>query len=296
MEKIGFIGTGNMGFPMCKNLLKANYEVKVFDISKAALKRVVDVGATEAASLSDLAKESDVVFTMLPGPDEVKEVFLKEGGLIQSRKDGAILIDSSTIDPITSRELSEAGEKVNTCVLDAPVSGGTFGAEQGTLAFMVGGDLEAFQKVEKILAAMGKNVIYCGESGNGQSTKLCNNMAAAINMAGLSEAISLGCALGLDPKKLTDVMNASSGRSFMSEVYHPYPGIYENIPSSKAYEGGFSTNLMLKDVSLAIQSGKAVKKSLILGALAQQLFQLWSSMGYGIKDFSSIIQMYMGEK
>jgi 3-hydroxyisobutyrate dehydrogenase len=175
-------------------------------------------------------------------------------------------------------------------VLDAPVSGGTGGAEAATLTFMVGGKTEDFAFAQPILAVMGKNIVHCGAAGNGQVAKIANNMLLGISMIGAAEAMSLGVALGMDPKTLAGVINTSSGRCWSTDTYNPYPGVVEQAPASRGYTGGFGTNLMLKDLGLAVEAARHARQPVMLGAAAQQIYQAFSQQGKGHLDFSAIIQ------
>jgi 3-hydroxyisobutyrate dehydrogenase len=290
--KIGFIGLGNMGNPMARNLVKAGHELTVFDMSSAAIEKVVSTGANAAASVADAGKNVDIVITMLPSSPHVRDVYLGAGDLLASVEPGTLLIDSSTIDPHTARDVAAVAAQQSIVMLDAPVSGGTGGAEAGTLTFMVGGDATAFETVKPILAKMGKNVVHCGAAGTGQVAKICNNLILGISMIGVSEAMNLGASLGIDPKLLAGIVNTSSGRCWSSDTYNPYPGAMENVPASRGYTGGFGVDLMLKDLGLAMDAAKQTKQVTILGAMAHQLYQTWSAMGSGGKDFSSIINLY----
>ncbi len=290
--KIGFIGLGNMGSPMARNLVKAGHELVVFDMSAAAIERVVAAGAKAVTSVADAGKDADIVITMLPSSPHVRDVYLGSGNLLASVKPETLLIDSSTIDPHSARDVAAAAARKNIIMLDAPVSGGTGGAEAATLTFMVGGDTAAFETAKPILLKMGKNVVHCGAAGTGQVAKICNNMLLGISMIGVSEAMNLGAALGIDPKLLAGIINTSSGRCWSSDTYNPYPGAMENVPASRGYSGGFGVDLMLKDLGLAMDAAKQTKQSAILGSLAHQLYQTWSAMGSGAKDFSSIINLY----
>lgn len=293
---IGFLGLGNMGGPMARNLLKAGHQVTAFDLSKPALAGLVEAGAREAASVDSVAGAGvDVVITMLPAAAHVKAVYLGEDGLLAHLPAGVLLIDSSTIDPLSARDVAKAAAAHGNPMLDAPVSGGTVGAAAGTLTFMVGGAAEDFQRAQPILAAMGKNVVHCGASGNGQVAKVANNMLLGISMIGVAEAMSLGVALGMDAKILAGIINTSSGRCWASEVNNPFPGVLENAPASRGYSGGFGTDLMLKDLGLASEAARQVRQPVILGALAQQLYQAFSLQGHGGLDFSSIIKLYAQE-
>jgi 3-hydroxyisobutyrate dehydrogenase len=290
--KIGFIGLGNMGNPMARNLVKAGHELAVFDMSAAAIEKVVATGAKAAASVADAGKNVDMVITMLPSSPHVRDVYLGAGDLLASVEPGTLLIDSSTIDPHTARDVAAIAAKRSIIMLDAPVSGGTGGAEAGTLTFMVGGDATAFETAKPILATMGKNVVHCGAAGTGQVAKICNNLILGISMIGVSEAMNLGASLGIDPKLLAGIVNTSSGRCWSSDTYNPYPGAMDNVPASRGYSGGFGVDLMLKDLGLAMDAAKQTKQATILGAMAHQLYQTWSAMGSGGKDFSSIINLY----
>jgi 3-hydroxyisobutyrate dehydrogenase len=290
--KIGFIGLGNMGNPMARNLVKAGHKLAVFDMSAAAIEKVVATGAKAAASVADAGKNVDMVITMLPSSPHVRDVHLGAGELLASVNPGTLLIDSSTIDPHTARDVAAAAAQRSIVMLDAPVSGGTGGAEAGTLTFMVGGDAAAFETAKPILAKMGKNVVHCGAAGTGQVAKICNNLILGISMIGVSEAMNLGASLGIDPKLLAGIVNTSSGRCWSSDTYNPYPGAMENVPASRGYTGGFGVDLMLKDLGLAMDAARQTKQATILGAMAHQLYQTWSAMGSGGKDFSSIINLY----
>lgn len=290
--KIGFIGLGNMGNPMARNLVKAGHELVVFDVFPDAIAKVVATGARAAVSVAEAVKNAEVVVTMLPSSPHVCEVYVGTGQLIASVAPGTLLIDSSTIDPHTAREVADVAAKRNIVMLDAPVSGGTVGAEAATLTFMVGGDAKAFTIAKPILENMGKNVVHCGAAGTGQVAKICNNMVLAISMIGVSEAMNLGASLGIDPKLLANIINTSSGRCWSSDTYNPFPGVIENSAASRDYTGGFGVDLMLKDLGLAMDAAKQTKQATIMGALAHQLYQTWSGMGSGGKDFSSIINLY----
>jgi 3-hydroxyisobutyrate dehydrogenase len=290
--KIGFIGLGNMGNPMARNLVKAGHELVVFDVFPEAIGKLIDAGANAATSVSDAAKSAEIVITMLPSSPHVREVYTGTGQLLAHVTPQTLLIDSSTIDPHTAREIAGEAAKRNIIMLDAPVSGGTVGAEAGTLTFMVGGDAKAFETAKPILAKMGKNIVHCGAAGTGQVAKICNNLILGISMIGVSEAMNLGASLGIDPKLLAGIINTSSGRCWSSDTYNPYPGVIETSAASRGYTGGFGVDLMLKDLGLAMDAAKQTKQAAILGAIAHQLYQTWSAMGSGGRDFSSIINLY----
>ena len=288
---IGFIGLGNMGAPMALNLLKAGHQLQVFDLVASAVAELVQAGATSAASPREVATaRPDVLITMLPASVHVRKVYLDDDGVLAAVDPSVLLIDSSTIDPQTSREVAAAAQRQGNTMLDAPVSGGTVGAKNGTLTFMVGGEQAAFDKARPILEHMGKNIVYCGGPGNGQVAKVANNMLLGISMIGAAEAMSLGVSLGMDPKVLAGIINTSSGRCWSTEVYNPWPDVVDTAPASKGYAGGFGADLMLKDLGLATEAARAAKVPVVMGATAQQLYQTFSAQGNGHLDFSAIIQ------
>ncbi|CAD6550658.1 3-hydroxyisobutyrate dehydrogenase [Paraburkholderia hiiakae] len=290
--KIGFIGLGNMGAPMAKNLLKAGHTLSVFDLSAQVVQEMVDAGAKATESPKAAATDVECVITMLPAPGHVRNVLTAENGVLAGISKDVIIIDSSTIDPASAREFSKIAAQHGNLFVDAPVSGGTGGAAAGTLTFMVGCGDEAYAKIKPVLQSMGKSIVHCGDTGTGQAAKICNNLLLGISMAALSEAMALGEALGIDPKVLGGIINSSTGRCWSSETYNPMPGVIESAPSSRGYGGGFGTDLMLKDLALATDAAKTVRQPAFLGALAQQLYQMLSANGDGRLDFSSVITLY----
>ena len=293
--KIGFIGLGNMGGPMARNLLKAGHQLTVSDLSETAVADLVAAGASAAPSIAELARSDvEMIITMLPAAPHVKSVYLGDDGLLANVAPQVRLIDSSTIDPMSAREVAAAAEKQGNRMVDAPVSGGTGGAIAGTLTFMVGGEQADFDAALPVLQAMGKNIVHCGPTGNGQVAKVANNMLLAITMIGTAEAMNLGVSLGMDPGVLAGIINTSSGRNWSSDTYNPYPGVMDNVPASRGYSGGFGTDLMLKDLGLATEAARQSRQPVILGGLAQQLYQTFSSQGNGALDFSAIIKLYNG--
>lgn len=287
-----------MGMHMAKNLVKNGHSVVGFDVNKSSVDKFVAGGAGRgAASPKEVAQSASVVVTMLPSSPHVQQVYEGANGVFEGIKSGALLIDSSTIDPLVARKLSAAAQTKGVSLLDAPVSGGVGGAEAGTLTFMVGADtLALFARAEPLLRNMGKNVVHCGGAGTGQIAKICNNLILAISMAGVSEAMGLGVALGMDPKVLAGIINTSSGRCWSSDTYNPVPGVMQNVPSSRGYAGGFAVDLMAKDISLATGAAHAVKAPVPLGGAVQQLYNLLSRQGYGSKDFSSVYEFLAQKK
>ncbi len=290
--KIGFIGLGHMGNPMARNLLKNGHTLKVFDVVPELVKKMTDLGCEAATSPAKCAEGVEMVVTMLPSSPHVRSVYTGPTGILSGVAQGTFLIDSSTIDPQTSREVAFEANARGLKMVDAPVSGGTGGAEAGTLTFMVGGDTADFEKAKPVLQNMGKNIVHCGGIGNGQVAKICNNMMLAIEMIATSEGMALAAKLGMDPKVFAGIANTSSGRCWSSDTYNPYPGVLENVPASRGYSGGFGADLMLKDLTLVTEAAKAAKQPVVLGAAAQQLYQMHSANGNGGLDFSSIIKLY----
>ncbi|APA88712.1 3-hydroxyisobutyrate dehydrogenase [Paraburkholderia sprentiae WSM5005] len=290
--KIGFIGLGNMGAPMALNLLKAGHALNVFDLSVQAVRTLVDAGAQAARSPQAAASEVECVITMLPAAAHVRSVLVADDGVLAGIAPGVPIIDSSTIDPASVKAFAELAMAHGNSFVDAPVSGGTGGAAAGTLTFMVGGSVDAYEQVKPVLSAMGKNIVHCGGTGTGQVAKICNNLVLGISMAGVAEAMSLGEALGIDPKVLGSIINTSTGRCWSSDTYNPMPGVIETAPSSRGYTGGFGTDLMLKDLGLATDAARSVRQPVYLGALAQQLYQTMSTNGAGRLDFSAVIKLY----
>ena len=293
---IGFLGLGNMGSPMASNLLKAGYQLSVFDLSSSAVAELAEKGAQGCATVDALvAAAPDVLISMLPAAVHVKGVYLGENGLIAQLTKPTYLIDCSTIDPHSAREVAKAAQEAGHSMVDAPVSGGTAGAQAATLTFMVGGATEDLEHIKPILQAMGKNITHCGDSGNGQVAKVANNMLLGISMVGVAEAMALGVSLGMDAKTLAGIINTSSGRCWSSEINNPYPDVLENAPASRGYTGGFGSDLMLKDLGLATEAARLAKQPVMMGAAAQQLYQAFSLQGNGNLDFSAIIKLYLKE-
>jgi 3-hydroxyisobutyrate dehydrogenase len=291
MSRIAFIGLGHMGGPMAANLVKAGHDVHVFDLVAAAVEQAVTHGASAAANAIEAVKNAEVVISMLPASRHVEGLYLGEGGLLPHIEQGALLLDCSTIAPASAQKVAKAAAQRGLMMLDAPVSGGTAGAVAGTLTFIVGGDTETLVRARPVLSAMGKNIFHVGGNGAGQVAKLCNNMALGVIMAVTGEALALGVAHGLDPKTLSQMMAVSTGRSWATEVCNPWPGVLENAPASRGYNGGFGNDLMLKDLGLAAEAAMGVGASIPLGELARNLYALNSKAGRGGLDFSSVLKL-----
>ena len=298
MARIAFIGVGNMGLPMLRNLLAAGHEVRAYDVSPEALAEAVRAGATEAASLADAVTAAEMVVTMVPEGRHVRAVYLGDGGndgIIGHAPREALLADCSTIDIATAREVAARASESGYEMIDAPVSGGVTGAEAGTLTFMVGGSDAGYALARPILAAMGRNVAHVGGPGHGQATKICNNMMAGIAIIAASEVFCLGEALGLDPKKLYDVLSTSTGQTRMMDQMNPVPGIVETAPSNREYAPGFKAALMAKDLGLAQSAAADTGTSTPLGADAAALFRILCRNGAGELDCSAIYKLLHGD-
>jgi 3-hydroxyisobutyrate dehydrogenase len=291
MTRIGFIGVGNMGGPMALNLLKAGHGLKAYDLVPALLARVAEAGAEAASSPLDAAAGVDAVITMLPAGQHVRAVYLGEGGLVAKAKPGTLLIDSSTIDVATAREVAVAAAAAGLPMIDAPVSGGTGGAEAGTLTFMVGGPEAAFTRAKPILEAMGKTIVHAGGPGNGQAAKICNNMILGASMIAVSEAFLLAEKLGLDHQKLFDISAKSSGQCWSLTSYCPVPGPVPTSPANRDYKPGFTAAMMLKDLRLSQEAAASAGAATPLGAEATRLYQRFADAGHAGVDFSGIIRM-----
>ena len=289
---IAFIGLGNMGAPMARNLLKAGHSLNLFDLNKDILAELAALGGHISTSPREAAQGTEMVITMLPAAAHVRSVWLGEDGVLAGIAKGVPAVDCSTIDPQTARDVAAAAAKQGVQMADAPVSGGTGGAQAGTLTFMVGAPQALFDTLHPVLEQMGRNIVHCGDVGTGQVAKICNNLLLGISMVGVSEAMTLGAALGIDSEVLAGVINSSTGRCWSSEVYNPWPGIVETAPASRGYTGGFGAELMLKDLGLATEAARQAHQPVVMGAVAQQLYQAMSLRGEGGKDFSAIINSY----
>ncbi|KAH7568466.1 hypothetical protein JRO89_XS06G0003400 [Xanthoceras sorbifolium] len=328
-ESVGFIGLGNMGYRMANNLLKAGYKLTVHDRNFNAMKTFSDMGVATKETAFEVGEASDVVITMLPSSSHVLDVYNGPNGLLQGRNflRPRLLIDSSTIDPQTSRKISAVVSNCslkekkdlweNPVMLDAPVSGGVVAAEAGTLTFMVGGSEDAYLAAKPLFLSMGRNTIYCGGAGNGsvphclpsdmsdllclspmntKAAKICNNLALAVSMLGVSESLALGQSLGIAASTLTKIFNSSSARCWSSDSYNPVPGVMEQVPSSRNYDGGFASKLMAKDLGLASESAKEVGLKCPLTSQAQEIYTKLCKDGHETKDFTCVFRHYYSGK
>jgi len=285
--KIAFIGLGNMGGGMAANLVKAGHEVRAFDLSEAALAAARDAGCTTFQTAKEACAGAEAVVSMLPNGAIVKQVYWDD--VIGHAPEGAILLDCSTIDVATAREVIEVTEAHGYQMVDAPVSGGIAASNAGTLTFMVGGTEEAFARAQPILAAMGKAVIHAGDAGNGQAAKICNNMLLAIHMIGTCEAFAMAEKLGLDPQTFYDISSVSSGQCWSMTSYCPVPGVGPITPADNHYQGGFAAGLMLKDLRLAIEAAQNAGARVELGEHAKAIYEAFAKDNAGL-DFSGVIR------
>jgi len=289
MARIAFIGLGHMGGGMAPNLAKAGHEVRAFDLVPEAVQHAAESGCTAATSAADAVKDADVVITMLPAAQHVRAVF--ENEVAPNANPGALLIDCSTIDVASAREVGAGLEELGFDFVDAPVSGGIAAAAGGTLTFMVGGSDEAFEKARPYLEPMAKAVIHAGDLGAGQAAKICNNMILGATMAATCEAFAMAKKLGLDLQTFFDISSKASGQSWSMTSYCPVPGVGPETPADHDYEGGFAAALMLKDLKLAMDAATSVDAYTPMGGEAEELYQRFVDRGGGAKDFSGIIKM-----
>ncbi|MBD2748436.1 3-hydroxyisobutyrate dehydrogenase [Microvirga sp. BT688] len=295
MTSIAFIGLGNMGGPMAANLVKAGHRVTGFDLSPASCDQAKSDGVNIASSTLDAVQNAEIVVTMLPAGKHVLSVWTD---ILPSVKEGALIIDCSTVDVESARKAhGMAGEQArNLMSLDAPVSGGVGGAKGATLTFMTGGARQAFDRAEPILSKMGRRVVHCGEAGAGQAAKICNNMILGISMIGVSEAFVLAEKLGLSHQALFDVASTSSGQCWALMNHCPVPDLVPTSAANNGYKPGFAAALMLKDLKLSQEAALTSGASTPLGAEATQLFSLFNASGHEGDDYSGIINFIRGQK
>jgi 3-hydroxyisobutyrate dehydrogenase len=293
--RVAFIGLGNMGAPMARNLIKSGHEVTGFDVAGTNLAGLVAAGGTAAPSLAAAAAGAEAVITMLPAGKQVRDVYLGADGLVARCAPGTLLVDCSTIDVATAREVEAASRMAGHEFIDAPVSGGTGGAEAGTLTFMCGGADVAFARAQGLLSGMGRTIVHAGGPGTGQAAKICNNMILGVSMIAVGEAFNLADALGLNADKLFEIASKSSGQCWSLTSYCPVPGPVPASPANRDYAPGFTGAMMLKDLKLAQEAAHGAGVSTPLGALAQTLFALYACGGHASDDFSGIIRLLAGQ-
>ena len=293
MTRVAFIGLGNMGGGMATRQVVGGREVHAFDLSEAAVKKVVAAGAFEAGSIARAVEKADVVITMLPAGPHVRKVY--EEHILPNAPKSALLIDCSTIDVESARWVAGQAKGAGFAFADAPVSGGTAAADAGTLAFMVGCEEGVFARVEEALKPMARVVIRAGDHGAGQAAKICNNMLLAISMIGTCEAFALAEKLGLEADRFFEIASKSSGQCWSLTTYSPWPGVGPQTPSDRKYEGGFATAMMLKDLKLAQEAAAKSGATTPLGNQAEAIYALFDRLGYGGKDFSGVQQLLRGD-
>ena len=296
IEKIAFIGVGNMGNPMAVNLLKAGNKIKVFDVSKQMLEKAREKNLETVDRIEDLiSEEISTVITMLPEGKHSKEIYLGDNGIINKVSKNCILIDCSTIDMQTSKEIGKVANDQGIMMVDAPVSGGVMGAQKATLNIMVGGSEDSFDRALPILKVMGKNIYHAGEIGSGNGAKICNNMSLGITMIAASESLMLAKRLNIDIKKVHEIMKNASGNSWPISVYPPLPGLIDGTPSNNNYKPGFSAGMMNKDLKLANECATNVNASTPLGRMALDIYSKFCKDGNETKDFSAISKVIGGD-
>jgi 3-hydroxyisobutyrate dehydrogenase len=288
MAKIGFIGLGNMGAPMAANLVKAGEHVLGFDVVPAAREASARDGVQIVDTARSATDDAEIVVTMLPGGEHVVSVW---DDIVPRARQGTLFIDCSTIDVASARKAHGLAAARGIATLDAPVSGGVGGAKAATLTFMVGGSDHAFARGKPVLERMGKRIVHCGEAGNGQVAKICNNMILGASMIAVSEAFVLGEKLGLSHQALFDVVSGSSGQCWSLTSYCPVPGPVPASPANNAYKAGFTAALMLKDLNLARQAAQSAGVDAALGAHAGAIYEQFAEQGHSALDFSAIINL-----
>lgn len=291
MKQVAFIGLGNMGLGMAANLVKAGHSVNAFDRSEAALDKARVASCAASNSLAEAVSSADYIVTMLPAGAHVRAVYMGEDGVLAHAKTGAMLMDCSTIDVSTARDVITKASEAGFDMVDAPVSGGVGGAAAGTLTFMCGGEDSAFARAKPLLNVMGKNVFHAGAAGNGQAAKICNNMLLGIHMIGTSEAFNLAEKLGLDAQTFYDISSTASGQNWSMTSYCPAPGPVASAPSNNDYKAGFAAAMMLKDLRLAQTAAQESGVDTPLGALSEAIYSQMNEAGHGGMDFSAVIKL-----
>ena len=290
-QKVGFIGLGTMGKPMALNLLKAGYQLTVFDVDGSAIEALVAEGATAGSSARNVVENSEVLVSMLPASQHSLAAAFGPDGYISGMKKGTTIIDMSTIDPDTTRQIAQGVSDAGGNMLDAPVSGSSAWATEGTLTIMVGGNKEILEKQHSLLGCMGTNIIHCGDIGMGETVKLANNLVAGVSMVAVTEAFALGISKGADPKVLFDVMSKASGNCWTLQTRCPAPGVIDDSPVNNDFAPGFMTDLMYKDLGLALSAASQEKLPLALTAIAHEQYGATSRQGFGRLDFSAVAKL-----
>jgi 3-hydroxyisobutyrate dehydrogenase len=288
MSNIGFVGLGNMGGPMAANLVKSGERVLGFDLVPASRDAAAKDGVQIVANARDTVENADIVITMLPAGEHVLSVW---NDILPLARQGTLFIDCSTIDVASARNVHKLAAERGIATLDAPVSGGVGGAKAATLTFMVGGSTHAFERGKPVLERMGKRIVHCGDAGNGQVAKMCNNMILGASMIVVSEAFVLGEKLGLSHQAMFDVVSASSGQCWSLTSYCPVPGPVPASPANNGYKAGFTAALMLKDLKLAKAGAESVKAETAIGAHAAKIYEQLTHEHDSAADFSAVIDL-----
>jgi 2-hydroxy-3-oxopropionate reductase len=283
-ERIGFIGLGIMGRPMAAHLVKAGYEVTVWNRTPHKAADLVAAGARQGASPRDVAARSDITITMVADTPDVRAVILGPDGVLEGVRRGAVVVDMSTISPVATREIAQALAARGAEMLDAPVSGGEKGAVEATLSIMVGGKPEVFERVLPVFQKLGKNIVHLGEIGAGQVTKACNQLVLSLTLVGVAEALTLARKAGVDPAKVRAALLGGFAQSRVLEL-HGQRMLDQN------FEPGFRTRLYHKDMGIVIETGRAAGMPLLGAGLAAQLYQVAMAKGLGEKDYSVLARV-----
>ena len=272
MLTIGFVGLGNMGAPMSANLVKAGHRVRGFDLADAVKQAAAERGVEIAGSVAAAAEGADVFMTMLPNGAIVREVLTGADGALERLPAGALLMDSSSIDVATTRDMHAAAAAKGLQFLDAPVSGGVSGATAGTLTFMVGGSEAAVERARPVIMTLGSKLVHLGGPGNGQAAKVCNQLVVAASTAAVAEAFVLADRLGVEAKALYEVMSGSSANCWALHNFSPWPGVVDGSAADSGYRPRFAARLMNKDLHLALSAAEGAGQELALTSLVASLF------------------------
>lgn len=287
-RRLGFIGLGAMGRHMVRNLLKGGFPVTVYNRSRPAIDAAVEAGATAATSPAAVGERAELLGLCLPDSPEVRDVLLGPNGALAAMPAGGIVLDMSTLAPAAAQDLAAACRERGVSYLDAPVSGGTVGAERGTLTIMVGGESEPYERAKPVLAALGKNLYHVGPSGMGQVIKLCNQMVYAAQMVAVAEAYAMGQRAGADPQLIFEILSRSTGNCTALQTRAPVAGVVPGSPASTGWAPGFMTVLMLKDLGLALDAGKRTGVPMLATSAVEQVHRIAVNTGHGRKDFSAV--------
>lgn len=289
MKSIGFIGLGKMGGAMSENLLKHGHSLIVFDINPGAINTISDMGAEGVGSPREVAERCNILILSLPGPEDVKQVVLGSEGILEGAQEGSTIIDTSTIDPLTSQELANIASSKGINMLDAPVAGGgPKGARVGKQTVIVGGNRDAYEECKDILNILGDTVVYAGKNGNGLAIKLSFNIYGGMCIIAAAEALAFGVKLGVKPQLIYEVINTARGGDWILENKCPFPHCNENSPSSRNYEPEFPIDMAIKDYGLVMSCINTLKMPLLLASLTYQMFESASTSGFGKKDVSAV--------